>query len=154
MGILEDILKAKAQSRQQLPRFVKDPDLPFEVGDHLKADRVVYDHHGIYIGNKQVIAYLDHEGIAICSYDKFKDGAEVSVVEHHSDRRYRGIEVARRAYSRLGENNYNLIFNNCEHFANWCVTDEEKSDQVKAAVTVAGVALAGLVVAAKILRRR
>ena len=64
MGILEDILKAKAQSSQQLPRFVKDPDLPFEVGDHLKADRVVYDHHGIYIGNKQVIAYLDHEGIA------------------------------------------------------------------------------------------
>lgn len=29
-------------------------------------------------------------------------------------------EVARRAESRVGENLYSLIHNNCEHFANWC----------------------------------
>jgi len=31
-------------------------------------------------------------------------------------------EILSRAYSRLGEDRYNLIFNNCEHFASWCAT--------------------------------
>ncbi|MEL6455413.1 MAG: lecithin retinol acyltransferase family protein, partial [Cyanobacteria bacterium J06623_5] len=30
--------------------------------------------------------------------------------------------VVSRAESRLGERQYDLFFNNCEHFANWCKT--------------------------------
>ena len=29
----------------------------------------------------------------------------------------------RRAMGRLGEQDYNLLFNNCEHFATWCKPD-------------------------------
>ena len=32
--------------------------------------------------------------------------------------------------SRLGEQNYNLLFNNCEHFANWCKTGRHRSNQM------------------------
>lgn len=35
-----------------------------------------------------------------------------------------------RAYSRIGEDDYNLIFNNCEGFACWCITGKNKSEQV------------------------
>jgi hypothetical protein len=34
--------------------------------------------------------------------------------------RYEPEEVLRRANSRIGENSYNLLFNNCESFARWC----------------------------------
>ena len=37
----------------------------------------------------------------------------------------------RRAMSRIGEQNYNLLFNNCEHFANWCKTGRHRSGQVE-----------------------
>ena len=36
-----------------------------------------------------------------------------------------------RAESRLGEHKYNLLFNNCEHFASWCKTGVSESQQVK-----------------------
>jgi hypothetical protein len=32
---------------------------------------------------------------------------------------------------RLGEQNYNLLFNNCEHFAHWCKTGRHRSNQVE-----------------------
>lgn len=40
-------------------------------------------------------------------------------------------ETIRRAGSRIGEENYNLITNNCEHFAMWCKTGVSESSQVK-----------------------
>jgi len=40
-------------------------------------------------------------------------------------------ETVTRAYSRLGEDKYNLIMNNCEHFAIWCKTGLSKSYQVE-----------------------
>ena len=33
--------------------------------------------------------------------------------------------------SRLGEQRYNLLFNNCEHFAHWCKTGRHRSSQVE-----------------------
>ena len=40
-------------------------------------------------------------------------------------------ETVERAYSRLGEQNYNLLTNNCEHFAIWCKTNISESWQVE-----------------------
>ena len=44
---------------------------------------------------------------------------------------YTPEETVERARSRLGERNYNLIFNNCEHFAVWCKTNISESYQVE-----------------------
>ena len=43
---------------------------------------------------------------------------------------YTPEETVRRARSKLGESEYNLIFNNCEHFAIWCKTGVSKFEQV------------------------
>lgn len=43
---------------------------------------------------------------------------------------YSPEETVQRAKSRLGENSYNLVTNNCEHFAIWCKTGVSKSTQV------------------------
>jgi len=40
-------------------------------------------------------------------------------------------ETVRRARSRMGEAKYNLVTNNCEHFAMWCKTGEAVSGQVE-----------------------
>ena len=40
-------------------------------------------------------------------------------------------ETVERAYSRLGERDYNLLTNNCEHFAIWCKTNISESWQIE-----------------------
>lgn len=45
--------------------------------------------------------------------------------------RYTPEETLKRAYSRIGESKYNLLKNNCEHFALWCKTGNSESTQVK-----------------------
>lgn len=49
-------------------------------------------------------------------------------------------ETIARAKSRLGEEKYNLVTNNCEHFAMWCKTGEGVSSQVKQMVEYARMA--------------
>jgi hypothetical protein len=46
-------------------------------------------------------------------------------------------ETIRRAEQRLGEENYNLVTNNCEHFAMWCKTGVSESSQVERIVRFA-----------------
>lgn len=43
---------------------------------------------------------------------------------------YPAHEVAERAKSRLGEARYDVISNNCEHFAIWCKTGISQSKQI------------------------
>jgi hypothetical protein len=44
--------------------------------------------------------------------------------------------VINRAMSRLGEQKYNLLFNNCEHFATWCKTGVSDSKQIREFIPV------------------
>ncbi|MBP3339307.1 MAG: lecithin retinol acyltransferase family protein [Lachnospiraceae bacterium] len=43
---------------------------------------------------------------------------------------YSPEETVKRALSRIGEDKYSLLLNNCEHFAIWCKTGDSKSFQV------------------------
>jgi hypothetical protein len=44
--------------------------------------------------------------------------------------------VIRRARSRIGENGYRLLSNNCEHFCEWCLHGEPRSEQVERALVL------------------
>ena len=99
-------------------------------GMHVVAHRIGYQHHGIYIGDGQVVAYLLDTGVTVCSWSTFADGDKVTVYEH-DDALYAAEEIVQRALDRVGEDDYNLVFNNCEHFANWCITGQAKSYQVR-----------------------
>ncbi len=56
-------------------------------------------------------------------------------------------EFAQRADSLLNNADYDLLENNCEHFATWCVTGEKESNQVDRFLTVAGSAILGITTA-------
>ncbi|AOW99594.1 NC domain-containing protein [Moorena producens PAL-8-15-08-1] len=91
----------------------------------------VYQHHGIDCGDGSVIHYRKNtETIERTSMATFALGETKIYVKQYSVCLIPEV-VIRRAESRLGERQYNLIFNNCEHLANWCKTGKSESQQVK-----------------------
>jgi len=61
---------------------------------------------------------------------QFVKGHPLQIIEH-PESRYSPDEIVRRARSRLRENDYRLLTNNCEHFCNWCVSGVSRSAQVE-----------------------
>ncbi|WER44690.1 lecithin retinol acyltransferase family protein [Cupriavidus sp. WKF15] len=108
-------------------------------GAHLVTHRRGYVHHGIYAGNGEVVHYVGFKEFLRCgpvettSLADFASGFGFSV-ETGTAARYVGAEVVRRAKSRIGEDNYRLLTNNCEHFCTWCLFGEDRSQQVEALV--------------------
>jgi hypothetical protein len=47
------------------------------------------------------------------------------------DARFDRDAVAARAQSRLGENRYRALSNNCEHLCEWCIHGENRSRQIE-----------------------
>ena len=91
---------------------------------------VPYQHHGIDCGDGTVIHYRK-VGTATVSRTSMQAFARSNPVYTLS----RAVSfipqvVITRAESRLGEQRYNLFFNNCEHFANWCKTGNSVSPQL------------------------
>ena len=124
-----------------------------EAGDHLRVDRGAYDHHGIYIGGGSVIHYdggpLSSGPDEVCSVrlKSFSLGDSIEVVQHSVSECLPPNQVVERAYSRLGEDDYSLTFNNCEQFAIWCKTGEDTfghqvGGKLKAAIIGAGMGAA------------
>lgn len=113
-------------------------------GSHIKASRLLgaYTHHGIYIGEGKVIHYAGLSNgctkgaIEVTTIDEFLDEAGTfQVISYLVPQAHSPEEIVARAKSRIGEDSYNLIFNNCEHFACWCVTGEADSTQVRSVMS-------------------
>ncbi|MGH8788905.1 MAG: lecithin retinol acyltransferase family protein [Cupriavidus necator] len=113
---------------------VHDADLA--VGAHLVTRRRGYTHHGIYAGDDKVVHYaglcrsLHRAPVQQASVFEFARGHEVWIKPTPRPK-YCGEEAVRRAYSRLGEDRYRLTTNNCEHFCEWCLYGESRSEQVE-----------------------
>ena len=92
----------------------------------------LYKHQGIDCGDGTVIHYRKpSEIVERTSIATFSRGNPVYVVEDYEEFCFVPDVVVARAESRLGENKYNLLFNNCEHFASWCKTGISNSRQVR-----------------------
>lgn len=109
-------------------------DLNLEKGDHIYIQGLGYTHHGVYIGNYEVIHYDKgsdgRTSIQIDSLETFKGNTHLfKCSESASPAKHSRDEIVSRAYRKLGESSYNLIFNNCEHFVRWCRNEGEKSKQ-------------------------
>ena len=102
--------------------------------DHLQVPRRhgLFNHHGIDLGDGTVAHYLEGREILRSPVSEFSQGEVLSVMDH-ADASPAGVTL-RRAMSRLGEQNYNLLFNNCEHFATWCKTGRHRSEQVDSVI--------------------
>jgi len=105
-------------------------------GAHILARRRGYLHHGIYVGQGRVVHYGGLERgffrapVEEVSLSEFARGRRIWT--RWSDQScYGREEVIRRARSRVGENQYALLRNNCEHFCEWCLRGEARSYQVE-----------------------
>jgi Lecithin retinol acyltransferase len=124
------------------PRRSVHPLSPGETpppGAHLVTPWHGYAHHGVYVGGGNVVHYgalmydLIRRPVEEVSLAAFAEGRPVFVVAHN-ETVFDAAEVIRRARSRLGENRYRLLSNNCEHFVEWCLHDVHRSFQVETAL--------------------
>ena len=124
-------------SRPDLSRrdHALDPAREPPLGAHLVTPRWGYTHHGIYVGRGRVVQYggLSHglrrgpvEEVALLQFARGRPNWRGSSRRSQIDR----DEVVHRARARLGEDRYNVLTNNCEHFCEWCVRGEPRSHQV------------------------
>lgn len=112
-------------------------------GDHIKVSRGLYSHHGIYASDDCVIHFappvntgaIDPESarIIVTNLSDFLNGGLLEVrsfsLEETKQKRS-PQDIINYAFSRVGEGGYNIISNNCEHFANDCLFGKKKSNQV------------------------
>jgi hypothetical protein len=92
-----------------------------------------YHHYGIFVSESEVIQFglpndplRSADQIRVLSTDvlTFLQGGDLEVMVPDKDLRKQMrspeqiVEIARK---RIGEDGYNILHNNCEHFANECV---------------------------------
>jgi len=106
------------------------------LGSHVVTPRRGYAHHGIYVGDGKVVHYaglahsLRRGPVEEISLARFTGGHAV-YVRSDAPAKFDRREVIRRARSRVGEDQYRLLTNNCEHFCEWCLNDQQRSFQVE-----------------------
>lgn len=116
------------------------------MGDHIRVKRMggIYTHHGIYVSDNEVIHFTGTDDDSIMDSSKnrvissdlnfFLKGGELEVKEY-TDEEFQDLyapdQIVAYARSCLGDGDYNVIFNNCEHFANVCTLGRFRSHQVE-----------------------
>jgi hypothetical protein len=128
----EPIIAACAHSANDRPVASARSLVP---GAHLVSPRRGYTHHGIYVGDGRVVQYgglaqgLRRGPVEEVSLEQFANGRALCI-RYGRAARFDADEVVRRARSRIGEDRYRLLTNNCEHFCEWCLRAEHRSYQV------------------------
>jgi hypothetical protein len=116
------------------------------MGAHLATPRDRYTHHGIYVGHGSVIHYAGFSRsrragpVEEVNVIEFAFGHPLYIVDHPRAR-YSVLQIVQRARSRLGEHEFRLLSNNCEHFCNWCISGYHRSEQVERFNTLASLIL-------------
>ena len=113
-----------------------------EFGDQIRVNRGFYYHHGIYVDDNNVIQFGSINGeldpskarvIVTTLQDFLKNATFLEVREFNEEevaKKRSPSDVVNYAFMQLGRGGYNLISNNCEHFANECLFGTKKSEQV------------------------
>ena len=119
------------------------------LGDMVRVRIGSIYHFGVCVGSDEIIQFglapslradIPDSEIEVVSSDTdtFLAGGELEVAEFDANekQKHRSFEdIAEYARSRLGTRGYNIIYNNCEHFANECVSGEHicsQTDDVRA----------------------
>jgi hypothetical protein len=141
-------------------RLFDSPD----IGAHLITPWMGFAHHGIYVGGGKVIHYgalvydIIRRPVEEVTMEAFACGRPVYIVQH-DEPLFEVDEIISRARSRLGENRYRMLSNNCEHFVEWCFYDVHRSFQAERALEfprLMGERIQGMLLrlAARLLRLR
>ena len=137
--------------------------IQLQPGMALGVLRSGYNHYGIYAGEvhdtPSVIHYNKRNGVKgrveLTPFREFQKGARCWVDNFGTKYTDAVLEQSfAQAASRLGEQEYDLLINNCEHFASKCVTGKSRSRQVAGFVVGAGVAALGAALLARAVAQR
>ena len=113
------------------------------LSDHIRVNRGLYYHHGIYVSDLEVIHFTGTDSDNIIGGDNkvirsdlktfLKHGVcETRKFHQHEKAVLRSPnEIVRIAQQSLGQAGYDLIGNNCEHFCNKCLFGRHESKQVE-----------------------
>jgi hypothetical protein len=127
------------------PELTREDPMPlscltYRPGDVLRVtDRVGLDHDAIADASGGVIRAKIGRGVVRERLATFDPEGRARVVRHDA-RRFDHRETLARAEANLGRDGYNLLLDNCQHFASWCATGTRTSHQVETVAIVAGVA--------------
>ncbi len=114
-------------------------DAPLQ-GDIIRVKVKFYYHYGIYVSGDEIIQFglPDNEGInpdeiEVLSTDinTFLNGGNLETAKltfHENIKRRSRKATVEYARGRIGQKGYNILHNNCEHFASECVFGKRKSD--------------------------
>jgi Lecithin retinol acyltransferase len=130
--------RVRAPSGRQIrgDRLLVDDQEP-PLGAHLVTPRRGYLHHGIYVGARKVVHYsglahgLRRGPVEEVPFAHFARGEGVWV-RSNAPSDFDVREIVCRARSRVGEDRYRLLTNNCEHLCEWCLHGAARSLQVEA----------------------
>ncbi|XP_033729961.1 phospholipase A and acyltransferase 2-like [Pecten maximus] len=142
-----------------------------EVGDMIEFPSDLFSHWGVYIGDEQIVHLTGDQPITSGSFssvsgidcdqawvriDKFLDVAKGRFAKKNNDKdsnqraagRYPrpSDDIVRTALAMKGEADYNVFFNNCEHFASYLRYGEKCSEQADTALTAVVVGGAAVIV--------
>ena len=130
---------------------------PGKAGDIIRFERENplknYWHFAVQVDEENVIHltgdfhYAKKEGVSMLvatdvfvkreSYRSVVRGSKKVGVYNRYDGKYNPLpvdKIVERAESKLGPAKYDVLRENCEHFANWCRYDKDRSEQVEAVV--------------------
>ena len=114
-------------------------------GSMIRVQAGSIHHYGVYVSPDEVIqfglapALRPHQrdaDVTVLSTDlaSFRNGGscETAVFTPEEAANHpTPAEAVATARSRMGEGGYHILYNNCEHFANECVTGKHYSEQVE-----------------------
>ena len=109
-------------------------------GDHYLVKRYGYRHHGIDIGDGTVVHFTGKPGrksdavVQRTSWQDFTCGEPYQLITY-SGSIWTPDHVCLRALRLLGLREYDLVRNNCEHFATFCKTGTARSSQIEKSIS-------------------
>jgi len=118
--------------------------------DQIRVNRGLYYHYGIYESDDVVYQFASPKGSEISeetatintiSLKDFLNGGKLEVRDYTDEElknKRTPNEIINYAKDHLGEMGYNLINNNCEHFANRATFGKSESSQVNDILSLLG----------------
>ena len=115
-------------------------------GDMIRISLGGFYHYGIFVSESEILQFglppiegllnrkVDNITVCVTDIDAFSAGniVEVATVEKGDKlKRLPPKKTVARAKERIGEGNYNLLHNNCEHFARYCYFGEKRCEQTE-----------------------
>lgn len=118
-------------------------------GDMIRISFGKFYHYGIFVSEEEVIQFglppfdgllnRKFEDIAVCVSDvyTFSGGRVVEVATSEKSDKQKRLspkKTVQRARERIGEKGYDILHNNCEHFARYCYFGEKRCEVTESVV--------------------